>query len=90
MKKLWNETRRIEDFLSGAMKPAMRSFFLKKMKKEVNLASKIHWQEQTYRLIRLSARRQLKREIREIEAQLFGSNGHKDLTDQINQIWRTP
>ncbi len=54
---------------------------------DAGLEDKVRWQSRTYQLIRLSARRQLKKDLQQLEAQLMGPEGDIDLINQINRIW---
>ncbi len=84
---LWNESRRIDRFLSGWMSKRQAEVFKKQLHKHPELADKVRWQKRTLQLVRLSARRQLKKELRQIEAQLLGPEGDTPLKNQITQIW---
>lgn len=87
MKTLWNETHRIDRFLSGLLGPVQHRFFRHQARQNPQLTDKIQWQEKTLHLIRLSGRRKLKKELRQMEAQLLGPNGDTTLKNQITQIW---
>lgn len=87
MKTLWNETRRIDRFLSGWMDGPKARAFQAQIQSNPELTDKVLWQKRTLHLIRLSARRKLKKELRRLESQLLGPEGDTQLKNQINQIW---
>lgn len=87
MKKLWNETRWIERFLYKKMPPSLLRWMKQKQEGDPVFSEKIKRQHETYQLIKWSGRRQLKKEIRQLEKGLLGPKGDLFLKQQIDNIF---
>ena len=82
------ETREIETFLLGAQHPEESLLFQAKLVLQPNLTEKVKWQQQTYRLLQLYSRQQLRSEISEVERMLFSDNAHLSFRQKIFKLFK--
>ncbi|MGV3507898.1 MAG: hypothetical protein ACO1N7_01315 [Sphingobacteriaceae bacterium] len=82
------ETREIEAHLSGVQHPEESLLFQAKLVLQPNLAEKVKWQQQTYRLLQLYNRQKLRAEISEVENILFSDDAHLSFRQKIFRLFR--
>ena len=82
------ETREIEAHLSGVQHPEESLLFQAKLVLQPNLAEKVKWQQQTYRLLQLYSRQKLRTEISEVENILFSDDVHLSFRQKIFRLFR--
>lgn len=87
MKTSWNETRQIDEHLSGKMNTGDALVFEAKLLLEPELGDKVLWQQKTHDLITQFGRRQLKNEIEAIHQKLFTSPGHHSFHQKIRRLF---
>lgn len=66
-----HETRQIENFLQGGMRPAEQFLFEMKMTIDPALRNKVELQRRVYELVKMYGRRKLREEIERIHHRLF-------------------
>ena len=54
---------------------------------EPGLHEKMHWQKETYRMVKLYGRDQLKKEIEAVHQQLFTQPEHRSFSQKIRQLF---
>ncbi len=87
MKTSWIETEQLESHLTGRSEPGDALVFEAKLLLDPELNEKKQWQEETYRLIRLYGRDQLKKEIAIVHQKLFNQPEHVRFSQKIRQLF---
>ncbi|MEN0006089.1 MAG: hypothetical protein AAF798_18200 [Bacteroidota bacterium] len=86
MKLLWNNTRRIERFLRKQLSLKSQALSAQQLQTDPAYATDVLAQQRTYHLLTLLGRRQLKREIQEVERKVLQE--HPTLEQEITAIFR--
>jgi hypothetical protein len=71
MKVFWNRARHIERYLWGRLSPNGQQAVTEQVQMDAAFAEKVYHQQQVYELVQLAGRRELKRELRQVEARLM-------------------
>ncbi len=83
MRPLWNRAYRIERLLTGQLSSRAQQ----NMSKDPYWASQIIDQQRVYKLIRLSGRRALKRELKEIREIIWESPSYKTWQKEVSMYF---
>lgn len=78
----------LEAFLSDKLRPEERESVKRRLLLEPELYAQLQQQQRTYRLIRLSGRRRLKREMEKIHLELFSTKENQDWRERILRFFR--
>lgn len=78
----------LEAFLSDKLHPEERESVKRRLLLEPELYAQLRQQQRTYRLIRLSGRRRLKREMEKIHLELFSTKENQDWRERILRFFR--
>ena len=90
MKTSWNETRQIDEHLSGRMNTGDALVFEAKLLLKPELGDKVLWQQKTHAIITHFGRRQVKNEIEAIHQRLFTSPEHHSFSQKIRRLFTKP
>lgn len=83
MRTSLNEIKEIEDHLTGRHNAEEQILFEAKSLLDPLLPQKISWQNNTYCIIRLYGREQIKREIEAIHDELFKESRNKNFVKKV-------
>jgi hypothetical protein len=81
------ETEQIEAHLMQLSNPGDALVFEAKLLLQPELREKLQWQQETYRLIKIYGRDQIKKEIEAVHQQLFTQSQHKSFSQKIRQLF---
>jgi hypothetical protein len=84
----WNDTAEIDKYLGKKTTNGNTLLFEARLILEPDLADKIHWQKQTYTLIKAYGRMQLKQEIELVHEQLFTQIAHTSFSQKIKSLFK--
>lgn len=87
MHPLWTSARRIEYYLTGQLSAVQNRYFLAKLRRTPRLRKQVAMQQYLYRLIRLTGRRQLKRDLRRLHDHMLHHPSEIDLQRQMEEIF---
>lgn len=90
MKTSWNETRQIDEHITGVMDTGDALVFEAKMLIDTELEDKVLWQRKTHAIIKQFGRKQLKKEIETIHQKLFTSPEHTAFSQKIRRLFIKP
>ena len=79
----------IEAYLSGRLSPEDQKGFQQRLVLDSQLFDRVRQQEYTYRLVHLSGRRRLRRELDQIHRELFNARGNRSWKKRILQYFDT-
>ena len=78
----------LEAYLLGKLPAEEREAVRQRLLLEPELYAQLQHQKRSHRLIRLSGRRRLKRELESIHAELFSTKTNRSWRDKILQLFR--
>lgn len=81
------ETEQIEAHLLQLSDPGDSLVFEARLLLEPELREKVQWQKETYHLVKLYGRDQLKREIENVHQKLFTQPEHRSFSQKIRQLF---
>ncbi len=90
MKTLWNETRQIEEYLSGKANTGDALLFEAQLILDPALRDKVLWQGKTHAIINNYGRAQLKNEIEAVHQKLFTDSEHLSFRQKIRRLFKKP
>jgi hypothetical protein len=90
MKTSWNETRQIDEHISGSMNTGDVLVFEAKLLLDSELSDKLIWQRKTHAIIKQYGRQQLKNELETIHQKLFTSSEHLSFSQKIRRLFIKP
>lgn len=79
----------LEAYLQKQLPPETAEQVRIRLLKDTKLADQLEQQQQTYRLIRQSGRRQLKRELEHLHSDLFSQHGNRTWQQKIRSFFDT-
>ena len=88
MRTSLNELQEIEQHLSGGQDPQDSLLFHAKQVLDPGLNEKIFWQERSYHMIEQYGRKQLRKEIAEVENMLFQSPKYQNFRTKVLRYFR--
>lgn len=88
MRPSLREIQLLEAFLRDKLPPEEREKVRQRLLLEPELYALLQQQKRTYRLVRLSGRRRLKRELEEIHQELFRSQDNRNWREKILQFFQ--
>ena len=87
MKTSLIETEQIEAHLLQRSEPGDQLVFEARLLLEPELGEKMEWQQETYRMITLYGRDQLKQEIEAVHQKLFTKKKHLSFSQKITRLF---
>jgi hypothetical protein len=81
------ETEQIEAHLLQLSNPGDALVFEARLLLEPELNEKLQWQKETYHMVKLYARDQLKKEIEAVHQKLFTRVEHRSFSQKIRQLF---
>ena len=81
------ETGLIEEHLMQQSKPGDSLVFEARLLLEPELHEKMQWQQETYRMVKLYGRDQLKQEIEAVHQKLFTQAEHLSFSQKIRRLF---
>lgn len=81
------EAQQIEAYLMWLSEPGDALVFEARLLLEPELAEKVQWQKETYKIIRQYGRDQLKKEIEAVHQQLFNEPKHTGFRQKIIRLF---
>ena len=90
MKISWRNSKTIENYLAGRLPHNEALLFQAKLLTDPNLRLQVTWQEKTYALIKLFARRELKSSLERTHQKIFRDPDKKDFQESILQLFIKP
>lgn len=83
----WRETEQIEAHLLGTANTGDALLFEARLLLDDTLADKVQWQQRTYAVVRQYGRQQLKKEIAQVQQQLFETPRHRGFAQRIRALF---
>lgn len=87
MSSNWNQVRRIEAFLKGQLSRIKRRFLEHQLQNNPSMREQLKTQKKAYRIIRLSGRRRLKKELKAMHKELWEDPQASNWRQQIKNIF---
>ncbi len=81
------ETEQIEAHLLQLTAPGDALVFEARLLLDNDLQEKLQWQNETYNIVKIYSRNQLKKEIETIHQSLFNDAKHKSFSQKIRQLF---
>jgi hypothetical protein len=81
------ETEQIEAHLLQLSNPGDALIFEARLLLEPELHEKLQWQKETYHMVKLYGRDQLKKEIEAVHQELFTKPEHRSFSQKIRQLF---
>ncbi|PHN04750.1 hypothetical protein [Flavilitoribacter nigricans] len=88
MRPSLRDIQQLEAYLSGQLPAEEREHLRQRLLLEPELYAQFQQQKQTYRLIRRSGRRRLKRELEKIHCELFSEQAPLSWRERILSLFR--
>ena len=85
--KTLRETKEIDRYLLGKLRPASRLLFEARLLIDPALKLRVEWQQKLYSIIKGSGRRQIKAEVARIHHQLFSDPAKCDFQRNVFQLF---
>jgi hypothetical protein len=87
MKTSWNELRLTEDYLLSRLPGQERVLFEARLILEPELKNGLYWQQKTCELVRAYGRQQLRKEIEQVQQQLFTAPEYASFARRIRRFF---
>lgn len=87
MKTSWNELRLTEDYLLSRLPGQERALFEARLILEPALKNGLYWQQKTSELVRAYGREQLRKEIEQVQQQLFTAPEYASFARRIRSFF---
>lgn len=87
MKKWWNDTRIIDDFLTGKLPAFLRHAFRQKLSSDPHLNANLKSQQIVYEAARWYGRKKLRKSLQEINHRLLHEEADSKLVKEVNRVF---